>query len=87
MEATCTAETQSTTCDTCPARMICHCLQVTEDVLLHALDTMNLTSVKDICRHPGAGDGCTACHRRLRKYLDQRTALPMTQPSPSLSPI
>ena len=87
MEATCTAETQSTTCDTCPARMICHCLQVTEDVLLHALDTMNLTSVKDICRHTGAGDGCTACHRRLRKYLDQRTALPMTQPSPSLSPI
>ena len=87
MEATCTAETRSTTCDTCPARMVCHCLQVTEDVLLHALDTMNLVSVKDICRHTGAGDGCTACHRRLRKYLDQRTALPMTQPSPSLSPI
>ena len=86
MDATCTAETRSTTCDTCPARMVCHCLQVTEDVLLRALDTMNLVSVKDICRHTGAGDGCTACHRRLRKYLDQRTTLPMAQAS-SPSPI
>jgi bacterioferritin-associated ferredoxin len=76
MEATCTTETQSN-CETCPARMVCHCLQVTEDALLRALDTLNLVSVKDICKHTGAGDGCTACHRRLRKYLEQRHALPM----------
>ena len=76
MEATHTAEPRPE-CETCPARMVCHCLQVTEDVLLRALETMHLVSVKDICRHTGAGDGCTACHRRLRKYLDQRHALPM----------
>ena len=78
MEATYTNEIRSE-CESCPARMVCHCLQVTEDALLRALDSMNLHSVKDICRHTGAGDGCTACHHRLRKYLDQRHALPMAE--------
>ena len=76
MEATFSADIESD-CATCPARMVCHCLQVTEDMLLHALDTFDLNSVKDICRHTGAGDGCTACHGRLRQYLHQRQALPM----------
>ena len=58
-------------CIGCPARMVCHCLQITEDVVLTALETLNIRSVSDLRQHTGAGEGCTACHRRLRQYLEQ----------------
>jgi bacterioferritin-associated ferredoxin len=31
-------------------------------------------SLADLRRQTGAGDGCMACHRRLQRYLAQRTA-------------
>jgi bacterioferritin-associated ferredoxin len=58
-------------CDTCPDRIVCRCLQVTESVLVDALTTLELRTLKDVCRETGAGDGCTACHARLRQLLDQ----------------
>jgi NAD(P)H-nitrite reductase large subunit len=51
--------------------MICHCLQVTEDALVDAIVTLGLRTVKDLREHTGAGDGCTACHVRLREVLDR----------------
>jgi bacterioferritin-associated ferredoxin len=72
-------------CTGCPGRMICHCLQVTEDMLLDALAVLDLRSVMDVRQHTGAGDGCTACHRRIRAFIERRTAasLPMVQSSSS----
>jgi bacterioferritin-associated ferredoxin len=70
-------------CDDCPGRVVCHCLQVTEEMLLEALASLDLRSVKDIRQHTGAGEGCTACHRRLGAYLERRTALPVLQASSS----
>ena len=67
--------TPSRDCSTCPGRMICHCLQVTEEAIVQAIDTLGLTTVKEIRTCTGAGDGCTACHRRLVKYLERRTEL------------
>ena len=59
-------------CDDCSGRIVCHCLQVTESTLVDALTTLEIRTVKDLRRHTGAGDGCTACHSRLREYLAER---------------
>jgi bacterioferritin-associated ferredoxin len=58
-------------CNTCPGRIVCRCLQVTEEVLLTAVRTFELRTVKEVRQHTGAGDGCTVCHRAIRQYLEQ----------------
>jgi bacterioferritin-associated ferredoxin len=59
--------------DNCPAtcgdQMVCHCLQVTESSLQEAMQRCPLESLRDIANETGAGTGCTACHRRLRRFL------------------
>jgi bacterioferritin-associated ferredoxin len=58
-------------CQSCVSRVVCHCLNVTEDNVIEAITTLALRTVKDIQKHTGAGDGCTACHARLRAFLEQ----------------
>jgi bacterioferritin-associated ferredoxin len=53
-------------------RTVCHCLQVSEEMLLEALHTFDLRNLQEVREHTGAGDGCTACHRQLRAYLERR---------------
>jgi bacterioferritin-associated ferredoxin len=65
------------------ARAVCHCLQVTEEMLLDALHTFDLRNLKEVRERTGAGDGCTACHRQLRAYLERHTSLNALQPSAS----
>lgn len=50
--------------------VICHCLQVTESDLMTALQTLEIRTVRDVRRATGAGDGCTACHRKIQSYID-----------------
>jgi NAD(P)H-nitrite reductase large subunit len=40
-------------------------------VLVEAITTREIRTVRDIRQHTGAGDGCTACHRLLKQYLDR----------------
>jgi bacterioferritin-associated ferredoxin len=54
----------------CPGRLVCRCLGVTEAVLIEALVTLEIRTLQDLCRETGAGDGCTACHQLLRRYLE-----------------
>jgi bacterioferritin-associated ferredoxin len=62
--------------------MVCLCLQVTEEMLLEALAVLDLRTLQEVRQHTGAGDGCTACHRRLGGYLERRKVeLPVLQPS------
>ncbi len=58
-------------CDDCPDRLVCRCLQVSETALVEVLATREVHTVKDVRRHTGAGDGCTACHKLLKKYIDR----------------
>ena len=58
-------------CDDCPGALVCRCLRVTETELIEALTTREIRTVKEIRRHTGAGDGCTACHSLLRQYLER----------------
>lgn len=53
-----------------PGRLVCACLQITERQLLDALSATPIRSLRDLRRTLGAGDGCTACHPVLRRYLD-----------------
>jgi bacterioferritin-associated ferredoxin len=66
-------------CLACPAQVVCHCLQVTEEVLRCAIESLDLRTLHEVRRATGAGDGCTACHRRLAQYLE----LPLVQSSSS----
>jgi bacterioferritin-associated ferredoxin len=74
-------------CRTCPGRIICHCLQVTEEAVLSVLGAEAACTLQDLRQRTGAGEGCTACHRTLRKYLERRTELAVVHASSSASPI
>ena len=49
---------------------VCGCLQITEHQLLLTLATKNSWTIRDIRKTIGAGDGCTACHHVLKRYLN-----------------
>ena len=57
-------------CGDCSQRLVCECLQVTEAALIKALTGKEYKTVKDIRRLTGAGDGCNACHKVLKTYLE-----------------
>jgi bacterioferritin-associated ferredoxin len=42
---------------------------VTEEAIVQAVATFSLTTVQEIRKFTGAGDGCTCCHARLRQLL------------------
>jgi bacterioferritin-associated ferredoxin len=70
MSTTCTAER----CDTCPGKVVCRCLNVTEEQVVNLITGCGLRSIREIRQHTGAGEGCTCCHAELANYL-QRYAL------------
>jgi NAD(P)H-nitrite reductase large subunit len=63
------------TCNTCPAvgscpdRVVCRCLKVTEEMVITAITTLGLRTVKEVRSATEAGTGCNCCHRELRAYL------------------
>jgi bacterioferritin-associated ferredoxin len=69
---------ESKDCGTCPGRLVCHCLQVTEEMLLSAIDG-GCATLRDIRRHTGAGSGCTACQQAVRAYIERRVSLAVLQ--------
>jgi NAD(P)H-nitrite reductase large subunit len=54
------------------ARLVCHCLNVTEADLREASHRCQLKSVHDAQRETGAGGGCTACHRLIEQFLQAK---------------
>ncbi len=54
----------------CPDRIVCRCLQVTERTIVTAIQVRGARTVGDLRTLTGAGDGCTCCHRELRQYLE-----------------
>jgi len=57
-------------CSVCPKRLVCECVNLTEADLLEALTNREIKTIKDIRRLTGAGDGCNACHKLLKTYLE-----------------
>ena len=65
----------------CPDRVVCRCLRVTEETVIGAIVTLGLRTVKEVRQATEAGDGCTCCHKELAAYLT------VYSPSPSPSVI
>lgn len=61
----------SDTCDGCPAKVVCRCLNVTEADVVRAITRMELQTIRELRQHTGAGEGCTCCHGQLAYYLEQ----------------
>ena len=59
-------------CETCPGRIVCHCLQVTEEQLVKAISGGEVRCWRDLKEATGAGDGCTACLQELRRLIDRQ---------------
>ena len=57
-------------CGDCSSKVICHCLQVTEDTVIEAITRLELRTVPDVCERTGAGDGCRACRRKIQSYIE-----------------
>jgi bacterioferritin-associated ferredoxin len=49
--------------------LVCRCLQVSESVLADAIERCPMANLQDVARETGAGSGCTACHRSIRRFL------------------
>lgn len=63
---------QHDSCVSCTGDYVCHCLKITEQAVLLAINS-GARSLCDLRCITGAGDGCTACHRRLVTILERET--------------
>ena len=66
------------------ARPICHCLRVDETEIRDVIEDSELQTVRQVTAACGAGGGCTACHRHIKRFLAEaareRTAQTELQP-------
>jgi bacterioferritin-associated ferredoxin len=58
-------------CETCPDRIVCRCLQVTEEQVVRMIERLELRSVRDVRKYTGAGEGCTCCHAKIQEYIEK----------------
>lgn len=58
-------------CSSCPDRVVCRCLNVTETQIIQAITTRDVHTIRELKRLTNAGDGCTCCHTQLQEYLDR----------------
>lgn len=65
MQAHCTPED----CSTCPGKVVCRCLQITEDKLIDVLTSRPIAHLNELRKITGAGEGCTCCHETLKEYV------------------
>jgi bacterioferritin-associated ferredoxin len=54
--------------------VVCRCLGVRESHIREAVASGTVRSIRDLRFLTGAGDGCMACHRRLRDLIEYHRA-------------
>lgn len=57
------------TVGSCPDRLVCRCLRVTEEAVITAIVTLGLRTVHEVRQATEAGTGCNGCHREIAAYL------------------
>lgn len=57
-----------------PPRPICHCLGIEEQTIRTTIEQQDLANVRQVTIACGAGGGCTACHRHIKRYLAEHRA-------------
>ncbi len=58
----------------CRVRPLCHCLGVHADEIRDAIADGGLATVRQVTQSCGAGGGCTACHRHIKRFLAEAAA-------------
>lgn len=56
-------------CESRAVRPLCHCLNVHTDEIQQAIDMDGCSTVRQVTASCGAGGGCTACHRHIKRLL------------------
>jgi bacterioferritin-associated ferredoxin len=62
-------------CHTCPDKIVCRCLQVTETQVIRMIERLELRTVRDVRQYTGAGEGCTCCHAQIEGYLERHSCV------------
>lgn len=57
---------------TTSTRPLCHCLNVTECEVRDVISENELQTVRGVSNACGAGSGCTACHRHIKRLLNEQ---------------
>lgn len=50
--------------------LVCRCYGVTESEIRASIERLDAQTVEDITGQTCAGNGCTACHFRIRRLLN-----------------
>lgn len=58
-------------CSSCPDRVVCRCLNVTESQIIQAVAMHDVNTLRELRHLTGAGDGCTCCHGQLQDYINR----------------
>ena len=53
-------------------RPLCHCLGISECEVRDAIVEHELQTVRGVAKACGAGGGCTACHRHIKRLLNEQ---------------
>jgi len=53
-------------------RPLCHCLGISETEVRDAIVEHDLQTVRNVAKVCGAGGGCTACHRHIKRLLNEQ---------------
>ena len=68
----CDPQTLVLQCPTEGTRPLCHCLNISECEVREAIADHNLQTVRGVANICGAGGGCTACHRHIKRLLNEQ---------------
>jgi NifU-like protein len=52
-------------------KLVCHCFGVTETEVRGVIQHKDAQTVEDVIQQNCAGNGCTACHFRIRRLLSE----------------
>jgi NAD(P)H-nitrite reductase large subunit len=62
-------------CETCPDKIVCRCLRITETQVVRMIERLELRTVRDVRKYTGAGEGCTCCHELIECYLEKHSCV------------
>lgn len=68
-------------------RPLCHCLGVHADEIRTCIEEMGAETVREVTRGCGAGGGCTACHRHIKRLILEAAARERMAAEPALQPV
>lgn len=68
-------------------RPVCHCLRVEEHEIRDVIEDGELHTVRQVTASCGAGGGCTACHRHIKRFLAEAARERAAQEQSAMEPV